>query len=796
MDVVVHQAVAVLQVLAFGDAVRREDDVDLAERPLALRQLLGDGREPREDVLEGGPGELQRVGPVGAARNLGALDAELALQPGSQLFEKVRRRVGERAEHQHLAVDGVVRVVDLLDDKVAQLHELGIALGRHRVGVGQQGAEHLDVEVEVLAQAQGVDVPQVDAHLAAGLELLGIVVVEPVLEALGAVGDPRRVGVEPRAQVNAAVEDAAQRDAEAVNGGLHALEDVDAHEVRHRRRAVDLALEVLAPRVPVAVLVLAALVGAHVGEHLVLGERELGDRRQFAFQVDGRLERQGRPARRECPARSAVVLRDVLAAARDGQHVEQLEVVGVHRVNEALGRALGVGELAPLVEPLLGDARHVGDRRDAVGVDEVRVVTLGDELDLVSQVEQAVVHRGGREHEHLGALARLDYVLDEARVAVGLVRVGALVPEVVALVDDEEVEVAPPQVLEVHLAAHAVVARQVGVVEHRVAEAVVSQRVAIVVVLRPQGPVVPQALRTEHEDAVVALLVVLHDGERLVGLAQAHRVGDDAALVLLQLADGAHDGVLLEVVELVPDHGLFELEPGADAVVLVVLHEVAEQVVKGQEIDELGWVLAVERLDLGCHLRGDLLDHGGVVPDRLEHHLEADGLSGVLKVAHAGDGSRTALVAEAFLGEVRGGAHEGMVFVGGVLHHVGAARLDGAGRLGGLEDAPLADPLGAFSGERALVEVVAQRELEPRAADADLASAAGYLELTRLLRVGHALDEGGLAEQEAHLVDLGELLFELPVGEHGEIRADNRQLRAVVDGFAEGVSQALRADVV
>ena len=351
---------------------------------------------------------------------------------------------------------------------------------------------------------------------------------------------------------------------------------------------MDLALEVLAPRVPVAVLVLAALVGAHVGEHLVLGERELSDhvvelsdRRQLAVEVDGRLERQGRPARREGPARGAVVLRDVLAAARDGQHVEQLEVVGVHRVHEALGRALGVGELAPLVEPLLGDARHVGDRRDAIGIGEVRVVSLGDELDLVSQVEQAVVHRGGREHEHLRALARLDDVLDEARVAVGLVRVGALVPEVVALVDDEEVEVAPAQVLEVHLAAHAVVARQVGVVEHRVAEAVVGQRVAVVVVLGPQGPVVPQALRAQHEDAVVALLVVLHDGERLVGLAQAHRVGDDAALVLLQLADGAHDGVLLEVVELAPDHGLLELEAGADAVVLVVLHEVAEQVVQG-----------------------------------------------------------------------------------------------------------------------------------------------------------------------------------------------------------------------
>ena len=165
-------------------------------------------------------------------------------------------------------------------------------------------------------------------------------------------------------------------------------------------------------------------------------------------------------------------------------------------------------------------------------------------------------------------------------------------------------------------------------------------------------------------------------------------------------------------------------------------------------------------------------------------------------MAHAGDGSRTALVAEAFLGEVRGGAHEGMLIAGGVFNHVRAARLYGAGHLGGFEDALLADPFGAFSGERALVEVVAQRELEPRSADADLARTAGDLELARLLRVGHALDEGGLAEQEAHLVDFRELLFELPVGEHGEIRADYRQLRAVVDGSTEGVSQALGADVV
>ena len=164
-------------------------------------------------------------------------------------------------------------------------------------------------------------------------------------------------------------------------------------------------------------------------------------------------------------------------------------------------------------------------------------------------------------------------------------------------------------------------------------------------------------------------------------------------------------------------------------------------------------------------------------------------------MAHAGDGSRAPLVTEALLREVRGGAHEGVIVAGGVLHHVCAARLYGAGRFGGFKDSLLADPLGALARERALVEAVAQCELEPRATDTHLACAAGYLELARLFRVSHTLDECGFAEQKAHLVDLGELFFELPISEHGEIRADYRQFCAVVDGFAEGISQAFGADV-
>ena len=376
-----------------------------------------------------------------------------------------------------------------------------------------------------------------------------------------------------------------------------------------------LALEVLAPGVAVLVGVLALLLRADVSQQLVLGEGqlrdhvvELGDRRQLAVQIDRRLVCQRRPALRERPARGTVVLGDVLTAAGDREHVQQLEVVGVHRVHEALGRALLVGQLAPLGEARLGDLRDLGDRGDAVGIRQVLVIALGDELHLVSQIQQAVVHRGGGKHEHLGAHSGLNDVLDETCVAVLLLGVRGLVPEVVGLIDYDEVVVAPTQVLKVDVSRHAVVAGQVRVVEDVIGEAVVGKGVAVIIAAGPERPVLAQALRAEDEHAAVSLLIVFDDGKSLIGLAKADTVGDDAALVLLELADGSYNGVFLEVVELVPDDGFLEFQAWPDGI-LRFFHEIAEQMVQGQEVDELGRVLAIERLYLEGHLVSDFLNH-------------------------------------------------------------------------------------------------------------------------------------------------------------------------------------------
>ena len=211
---------------------------------------------------------------------------------------------------------------------------------------------------------------------------------------------------------------------------------------------------------------------------------------------------------------------------------------------------------------------------------------LGDEGDLVLEVGEAVVDRRGREHEDAGLDALLDDAPHEAVVAGLAVVVGGLVAEVVRLVDDDQVVVAPIDVSQVDVAGSAAVAGEIGVVEHVVIEAVGGEEVAAVVGL-VERPVVAESLGHEHQHAVVAKLVVFDDGQRLEGLAEADAVGDDAAAQPLQLVDGPDNAIPLELVELLPDCGIADAGGGLDDAFFVqFVTEVLEDVEEGQVVDE------------------------------------------------------------------------------------------------------------------------------------------------------------------------------------------------------------------
>ena len=154
-------------------------------------------------------------------------------------------------------------------------------------------------------------------------------------------------------------------------------------------------------------------------------------------------------------------------------------------------------------------------------------------------------------------------------------------------------------------------AEQVGVAEHVVVEAVagkdVGREVAVVV-----EPVVGQLLGAEHQDGAVAQLVILDDGQRREGLAQADAVGQDAAVVGFQLVDDAGGGIALEVEELLPNEAVLVAGQvvGQDVFVDVV-EELAEDVVEHQEVDALGRVLLIDGGDVIAEAFGHVFNLSG-----------------------------------------------------------------------------------------------------------------------------------------------------------------------------------------
>ena len=135
----------------------------------------------------------------------------------------------------------------------------------------------------------------------------------------------------------------------------------------------------------------------------------------------------------------------MLTAARNGEHVKQLEIVRIDHIGETFSGTFRIGQLAPLVEALLCYTRHMRNGGNAVRLGKICVIAFGNQLYLITQVKQFVIHRRRRKHQHLGTHARLDHIFDEACVAVFLVGISALVAEVVALVNHYKVVIAPTQ---------------------------------------------------------------------------------------------------------------------------------------------------------------------------------------------------------------------------------------------------------------------------------------------------------------------------------------------------------------
>ena len=164
VNVVVDDGVRVLQVLALGDAVGGDQQVQLAFIGELGRALFGLRRKGGQHAGEVGA-QAGQIGLVAARTgDQRAVQAQLATRPVGNAVVQIEGGIGERREDDGLAVrapiDGVDRLRHLVFDQCAQRSQLGIAGAVHRASVGQQASEAVSIFGQVLAPANAVCVLQ------------------------------------------------------------------------------------------------------------------------------------------------------------------------------------------------------------------------------------------------------------------------------------------------------------------------------------------------------------------------------------------------------------------------------------------------------------------------------------------------------------------------------------------------------------------------------------------------------------------------------------------------------------
>lgn len=447
--------------------------------------------------------------------------------------------------------------------------------------------------------------------------------------------------------------------------------------------------------------------------------------------------------------------RDVLAGAGDGHTVEQLEELEVESVHDCGRRPFRRGQILPIVEGTLRPPERLFDALTATELvrQATRVAPTG-ERELVLQVQEAVVHRGCRQHQHLGLDTCPDHLVHQCAVArVGLTLCGGrvVVAKVVALVDDDEIVVAPVDLIERHSHRFAALAQEVGVREHVVAKSVLVQdvrrQVAVVGL-----PVLGQLLGAEHEHGLVPELVVLDHCERRERLAESHAVREDAAVVGLQLVDQPNRCVLLELVERVPCLAVPVARPVVRQNVLVdVVEEGPKDHRQHQVVDSARGVLRVDFLDLLTQGVGDVAQPGVVLPE-LSETLGV--LAGDVTVDLVDQGEAIgSLVSQV------GGSEPGQRCVrhGLAISLDRQQRRDAAARVG-LEAGRPPDPVRTVLRRCARRHSVAESDLERCAGDVPVAHDRRDDELAMGTGGAAIRDEGGTSEDELEPLEHAQML--------------------------------------
>ena len=178
----------------------------------------------------------------------------------------------------------------------------------------------------------------------------------------------------------------------------------------------------------------------------------------------------------------------MLSGAGNRHAVQKLKEIKIEHPEQRVRRALFWLQVAPFVESALCLTEDFinGFLRVQLLFEHFRVALVGQRK-LIAQIEEAIVDRRCRKHQHFRLYAGAYDLAHQNLVAifaVALMRTDAAfaIAKIMGLIDNDEVVVPPVQSVKVKPVRHTALARKVGMEKHIVVQAVCRNRIVDIII--------------------------------------------------------------------------------------------------------------------------------------------------------------------------------------------------------------------------------------------------------------------------------------------------------------------------
>ena len=196
VNIIVDQIIAILQVLAFGDTIRRNQNINF--RCAAGHQhipVFGYGRKAGKQVIQSPLQTLDGAAAIRTAGDNGRIQAILFLDKRRDVLIQVFSGIGKGREDHHFFVAGIDRILDFLGNQLHHRLQLGVILRGNVLHHGGQQSKLLRITPQHFSPAFIIHISQIDLGLLANGKEIGILIFH--IEIGGIIADLKHIQIAP-----------------------------------------------------------------------------------------------------------------------------------------------------------------------------------------------------------------------------------------------------------------------------------------------------------------------------------------------------------------------------------------------------------------------------------------------------------------------------------------------------------------------------------------------------------------------------------------------------------------------